>query len=128
MKKIYALMKVHLAVLSLLLLGFSELSAQDRSITGKVISQEDKSGIPGVSVLIKGTSTGTVTDATGTFKLSVPANATLSISFVGFTTEEVVVGNQTNIDVTLIPDIKSLSEVVVTGYTTENRREVTGAV
>ncbi|TAH22453.1 MAG: TonB-dependent receptor [Cytophagales bacterium] len=103
--------------------------AQDRTVSGKVSSSEDGSGLPGVSVVIKGTSVGTATDANGTYKLSVPANATkLVFSFVGFLTKEVDVGGLSALNVSLDPDTKMLSEVVVTGYGSQNKKEITGAV
>lgn len=81
-------------------------------ITGVV---RDKNGpLPGVSVLVKGTQTGTITDATGSFELDVEENATLQISFIGYRTQEVALGGQTSFDITLEEDITSLNEVVVT--------------
>jgi TonB-linked SusC/RagA family outer membrane protein len=89
--------------------------AQDRVISGKIISAEDNSPLPGVNVLAKGTSTGVVSDGEGKYKLSVPEGATkLVFSFVGFLTQEVEIGGRTTIDVVLAPDTKQLSEVVVT--------------
>jgi TonB-linked SusC/RagA family outer membrane protein len=99
------------------------------TVSGKVTSQEDGSALPGVSVSIKGTTRGTTTDGNGKYSLAVDgADATLVFSFIGFATEEVAIGNRSTVDVQLVADMKSLSEVVVTGYTTENRREVTGAI
>ena len=83
------------------------------AITGKVTSMEGET-LAGVSVVIKGTSTGTATDANGAYTVNADAGATLVFSFIGFTTEEVLIGNRTTIDVTLVPDIETLSEVVVT--------------
>lgn len=104
--------------------------AQDRTISGKVTSLEDGSGLPGVSVVIKGTSTGTATDANGTYKINVPANAnTLVFSFIGFLTKEVAVGSNVVLNIALEVDNKMLSEVVVTGYgVAQNKRELTGAI
>ncbi|MDQ2658425.1 MAG: TonB-dependent receptor plug domain-containing protein, partial [Bacteroidota bacterium] len=112
----------------LLLLVTTVAWSQSRTVTGKVTSAEDQSGIPGVNVLEKGTNNGTATDADGNFSLNVNANATLVFSFVGFATQEVPVGNQTSINVTLQPDVTALSEVVVIGYGEVNRRDATGAV
>lgn len=103
--------------------------AQSRTVKGTVTAADDNSALPGVNVVVKGTSTGTITDPNGGYSLSIPGdNATLVFSFIGYTTEEVAVGSRSTIDIKLAPDIQSLQEVVVTGYTTENRREVTGAV
>jgi len=65
---------------------------------------------------VKGTTTGTITDVDGFFTLTVPADGILLISFVGYLTEEITIGDQTNVDVTLLPDIAKLEEIVVIGY------------
>ena len=107
-----------------------EIIAQDRTIMGRVISGEDNSALPGVNVLIKGTSRGTLTDADGNYKLDVPDNTetVLIISFVGYQREEIVIGDKSVVDVTLSPDIKSLQEIVVVGYGTQEKKDITGAV
>lgn len=122
MKKIYRNWGV-LALLMLLSLG---LHAQT-SVSG-TITDENNSPLPGVSILIKGTSSGTTTDDAGRYTLNAPGDATLVISFIGFETQEIPVGNRTNIDLSLQPDVEALQEVVITGYTTEARRNVSGAV
>ncbi len=116
--------------LSCLLLLLSVVSfAQTRTITGKVTAQDDGSALPGVNVLVKGSSSGTVTDASGNYSLSVPGNdASLVFSFIGYKPQEVPIGSRSSVNVALATDLQALEEVVVTGYTTENRREVTGAV
>jgi TonB-linked SusC/RagA family outer membrane protein len=115
-----------------LLLGiaFTNIAqAQDRIISGKVTSSEDGNPLPGVNVVVKGTTVGTATGTDGTYRLQVPANAeALIFSFVGFLNQEVQIGNRSTIDVILQTDQKLLSEVVVTGYSTENKREITGAI
>jgi len=88
--------------------------AQDVVITGKVISGEDKSAMPGVNVLVKGTNNGTVTDQSGYYSITAPADAVLVFSFIGFTSYEVAASNRTNIDITLATDAKQLNEVIVT--------------
>lgn len=91
------------------------LLAQDRTISGTVTSSEDKSALPGVNVVAKGTNAGVITDTEGKYKINVPAGATrLVFSFVGFVTQEVEIGNRTTVDIALDPDTKQLSEVVVT--------------
>lgn len=98
-------------------------------IVSGVLTDEADSPLPGVNVLLKGSTVGTTTDAQGKFSLSVPdENAVLVISFIGYTTQEIVVGNQTNINVKLVPDVKQLGEVVVVGYGTQKRTSVTGAI
>ncbi|MDB5240194.1 MAG: TonB-dependent receptor plug, partial [Spirosoma sp.] len=90
--------------------------AQERQVTGKVTSAEDGIVIPGVSVVLKGSSRGASTDANGNYSINVPATGgTLVVSFVGTTTQEIAVGNRSVIDVKLVTDSRQLTEVVVTG-------------
>ncbi len=108
---------------------YLEIIIQGITVTGKVTSAEDREGLPGVNVIVKGTTHGTVTDVEGNYSLEVPdVNSILTFSSVGFTTEEVVVGNRTVIDVTMMPDIKALEEIVVVGYGTQQKVNLTGAV
>jgi TonB-linked SusC/RagA family outer membrane protein len=118
-----------LLLLSMLftLLG-SSAWAQTKTVTGKVTSAADGAPLPGVTVVERGTTNGVTTDASGNFSLTVQPNATLMFSFIGMTAKEVAVGNQDVINVTLAADARQISEVVITGYTTQNRREVTGSV
>lgn len=103
--------------------------AVDVTIRGKVTSEEDKSGLPGVNVILKGTTNGTTTDANGDYTLNVPdAQGTLVFSYIGFTTEEVPINGRTTVDVAMVPDIQSLSEVVVVGYGTQKKSQLTGAI
>jgi len=98
------------------------------NVTGRV-TDDQGSGLPGVSVILKGTTTGTATDSEGKYSLSVPdGNGTLIFSFIGFVSEEVAISNRNAIDVVLVPDIKSLNEVVVVGYGSVQKRELTSAV
>jgi TonB-linked SusC/RagA family outer membrane protein len=101
---------------------------QERTITGTVTSEEDNFGLPGVSVIVKGTSVGTVTDIEGAYTLGVPNNSTLVFSYVGFVSEEVVVGNQSVVDIVLAPDLTQLEEIVVVGYGTVKKSDLTGSV
>ena len=89
--------------------------AQDKTVTGKV-TEDGGSGLPGVTVSVKGTNKGTQTDVNGAYKIATPANATLLFSFVGFTKQEIAVGNRSTLDVKLVSEDKSLDEVVVVGY------------
>ncbi|WP_127122878.1 SusC/RagA family TonB-linked outer membrane protein [Chryseotalea sanaruensis] len=100
--------------------------AQERTVSGKVTSAEDGSALPGVNVVVKGTTNGTVTDAEGNFKLSIPTTgAYLVFSFIGLQTAEVMVGERAVLDVSLALDVTQLSEVVVTaGGLTVQRREL----
>ncbi|GAB2633085.1 TonB-dependent receptor [Belliella aquatica] len=104
--------------------------AQSSNITGVVISGEDSQPFPGVTVVVKGTSIGAVTDLDGAFSINVPdaSNATLVFSFIGFMTQEVVLNNRSFVEVTIEPDVSQLDEVVVIGYGETKRRDLTGAV
>jgi TonB family protein len=94
---------------------------QEQLIQGQVLSAEDGTPIPGVNVIVKGTTEGTVTDVDGNFQLpTVGANQKLAFSFVGYLTQEVAVTDQQNINVKLGPDVSQLSEVVVVGYGNQN--------
>ena len=100
---------------------------QDQKVTGTV-SDAKGGGIPGVSVVIKGTTSGTTTDGNGAFSVNVnSATAVLSISAVGYKTQSVNVGSQSSISVVLQEDISQLSEVIVTGYSVTNKKESTAA-
>ena len=111
LNRTFAVLKLCTLLLGLLLSfnGFAQTQ-----ITGKVVASTDQTGLPGVSVLVKGTSTGTVTNIDGAYALNVPKDATLVFSFVGYATQEVAVGNQVKIDVNLSEEDAALSEVVVT--------------
>ena len=90
--------------------------AQNRVVTGKVTASEDASAIPGVNVIVKGTTSGTVSDTDGSFSITVPSNdAVLVFSFIGYTTQEVAVGDRTTVDAQMVLDVKQLSEIVITG-------------
>jgi TonB-linked SusC/RagA family outer membrane protein len=103
--------------------------AQERRVTGKVTSAEDGNALPGVSVVAKGTTRGTQTDAEGNYSLVLPDNiATLIFSFVGVTTQEINVGNRTAVNVVMSNDTRSLDEVVVTGYGAQSKRNLTGNI
>ncbi len=96
------------------LFQITAMLAQERSVTGTVTTSGDEMTLPGVNVLLKGTAQGTVTDMDGNYSISVPENATVVFSSIGFTSKEVVVGNQTQINISLEEDLESLEEVVVT--------------
>ncbi|MCG8322642.1 MAG: TonB-dependent receptor [Cytophagales bacterium] len=102
--------------------------AQERTVSGTV-TDSNGGPLPGVSILIEGTSRGTTSDADGNYSLAVPdTESTLIFSFVGYTTERMVVGNQSEINISLIEDISQLEELVVVGYGTQQKRDVTGAI
>src|SRR6267143_2102472 len=125
MTKLYLFIRRYLSVF--LVCGSVAALAQ-QTVTGKVLSADDKTSIPGVNIVEKGTSNGTVTDAEGNFRIVVSNNSTLVFSFVGYATQEIAVGSQTVFEVTLKADVTSLSEVIVTGYGTQEKKEVTSAI
>jgi TonB-linked SusC/RagA family outer membrane protein len=102
-------------------------TAQDRLVSGRVTAGDDGSALPGVNVVIKGTSNGVVTDSDGNYKLSIPASGgTLVFSFIGMKTLEVVVGDRSTIDVSLDADIGQLQDVVVTAQGIEREQKALG--
>lgn len=116
-----------------LLLNLSQpnVSAQATTsiVTGTVNGELNGEGLPGVNILLKGTSTGTVTDQSGNYRIEVPAGKqVLVFSFIGYETQEITVTGQNVLNVTLDPDVRSLSEVVVVGYGTQKLKDVTGSI
>ncbi|SIT08570.1 SusC/RagA family TonB-linked outer membrane protein [Belliella pelovolcani] len=121
--------KVLLIILSLFAFSFhGEVWAQQRQVTGTVISAEDNLPLPGVNIRIKGTTRGAITDIDGKYSIQASENETLVYSFVGFLSQEAAVGNRSSIDITLQLDSKTLSEVVVVGYGSVEKKELTGSV
>lgn len=121
-------MRKLVSMMSLLLLCSLHLFAQDKTVTGKVTDEKDGTPLPGVSVTIKGTNTGTTTEANGSFSLSVRTGAkTLVFSFVNYEPVEISIGNKSTFNVSLQTTEKSLQEVVVTGYSREKRSQFTGS-
>ena len=114
-------------LLAIVMLGSFSSFAQDRKVTGKV-SGTDSQGIPGVSILVKGTNTGATTDVNGAFSVTVKsATAVLNITAVGYKSQSITVGSQSSINVTLAEDNSQLDEVIVTGYSVTNKKESTAA-
>jgi hypothetical protein len=107
----------------------SLLMAQDRVISGKVTSADDGSVLPGVNVVVKGTTTGAVTDSDGAFKVSVSGSGgTLIFSFIGMVSQEIEIGDKTTVDVVLESDATQLSEIVVVGYGVQEKRKLTSSI
>jgi TonB-linked SusC/RagA family outer membrane protein len=104
-----------------------KLSAQPIEVTGKIVD-ENNNPLIGVSVLEKGTTNGTISDLDGNFSIEVPPQSTLVISYVGYTTKEVPVENRTEMSVQLTPSAEDIEELVVIGYTTKRKSDLTGAV
>ena len=107
----------------------SEAFSQSRVITGTVTSVEDGMGVPGATVLVKGTTVGTATDIDGKYSINLPSGSDILVfSFVGMESQEIPVGNRTTVNVVLQSDVQSLSEFVITSYGDQSKREMTGAV
>lgn len=107
--------------------------AQERQVTGRVMAQDkgagSSEGLPGVNIAIKGTSRGTTTDVSGNYAISVPdGGSTLVFSYIGYEPQEIAIGSSSVIDVNMVPSINNLNEVVVVGYGTQQRRDVTGSI
>jgi TonB-dependent starch-binding outer membrane protein SusC len=119
-----------LFIFSFLITACCSLMAQ-QIVKGKV-TDENGAELPGVNVLVKGTAVGTATDAEGSYSLSVPADqatgGTLVFSFIGYLSEEMAINGQTTVDMRMIPDILTLGEVVVVGYGTQTKKDVTGSM
>jgi TonB-linked SusC/RagA family outer membrane protein len=111
-----------------LLLFSGRAVAQELSVSGKVTAAEDGSGLPGVSVRVNGTQTGTTTNAEGVYRLNAPQNATLVFSYVGYAPQEVPVQGRGTVNVALQTDVRALNEVVVVAYGQQSRRALTGSV
>ena len=121
-------MKHFLLSFMALVLVISQASAQQRTVTGKVTTAEDGLAFPGVSVFVKGTTVGVITDSNGNYSLSIPSEAeTLVFSFIGYTSQEKEIGNNSVINVAMTPDVTELGEVVVTAFGTTTKRDFTGS-
>ncbi len=115
-------------IVCIALSSLNPLFAQNRIVSGTINSDEDNSPIPGVNVVVKNTSTGTVTDVNGNYTIAVGNGATLVFSSIGFLTQEVAVNDQSVINLSLSADIQSLSEVVVVGYGSQRKADITSAI
>lgn len=120
------LLRLTTVVVALLLL-VNQTFAQNRTISGTVTDQDGK-GVPGVTVTVKGTNNATQTDANGTYRISAPENGTLVFSSVGYGSSEVQTGSRTSVNASLTSTNDNLSEVVVIGYGTARRKDLTGSV
>ena len=122
------LMKKLLSVLFLLSFTLASVYAQNIQVKGTVVSGSDNEPLPGVNVVVKGTTNGGITDLDGNFTLSVPADATLSITYIGFKSQEVAVNGQRSLKIILQEDTETLDEVVVVGYGVQKKSVVTAAI
>ena len=121
-------MKKLLSVLFLLSFILASVYAQNIQVQGTVVGGSDNEPLPGVNVVLKGSTTGVVTDMDGNFSLSVPANATLLFTFIGFESQEVDVNGRYSLRIVLAEETESLDEVVVVGYGVQKKSVVTAAI
>ncbi len=122
-------MRKLLLLLMCVSISASQLFAQGKVVKGKVTDEKDGSPLNGVSIVVKGTNFGTTTDKDGSFSLTLPSGAkTLVVSSINFTPKEVSVGNQSNFTISLVSEEKTISEVVVIGYGTQRKKDLTGSV
>jgi TonB-linked SusC/RagA family outer membrane protein len=113
----------------LVLLLMQQQAIAQQQVTGKVTDLSNGEPLPGVSILLEGTGSGTITDTDGSYRLEVPgSDAVLIFSFIGYEKQKITVRNQTSITVALVPDLTTLGEVVVIGYGTQSRETVTGSI
>ena len=122
----YNKLKTFLFVFSVLI--STVLSAQSNNITGKIISEEDKNPLSGVSITIKGKPAGTQSNNVGEFAITASAGDILVISYAGFTSQEIRLGNQNNVNIALISEASELAEVIVVGYGTVKKNKLTASV
>lgn len=120
-------MKTKFTLLLLFLFSLHVFS-QDILVKGAIVSAEDNIPVPGVNVIVKGTNRGTSTDFDGNYAINVNSGETLEFSFLGFKSQAVTIQNQTIVNISLEPDIASLDEVVVVGYGTAKKRDLTGSI
>lgn len=120
--------KKSIVALALMLFAVCSVFAQSKTITGTVTSKEDQGPLPGASVMVKGTSNGTSTDFDGNYTLEAATGDVLVFSYVGFLSKEVTIGAQNEIDVVLEIDATTLDDVVVIGYGTQKKADLTGSV
>ncbi|HWW40439.1 carboxypeptidase-like regulatory domain-containing protein, partial [Pedobacter sp.] len=126
MNQKFTKIKAFLTVVCILL--SSVLLAQTRKISGKVLAEKEKISLPGISVLLKGTKTGTITNSSGEFAIQAAKGDVLIFSSIGYLSKEVTIGESSVLQVFLLDDNAKLDEVVVVGYGQQSRRNVTGAV
>lgn len=125
MKNLYA--KIF-AMLAMVLAIATGATAQDVTVTGKITDSKDGSGLPGVNILLTGTTQGAISDIDGNYKIKAQAGAKLEFRFLGYTTEFRVVGNSDVINVSMTEEVKNLKEAVVIGYGQVRKKDLTGSL
>lgn len=128
--KLWSKRMQHLGLLAFLLFILSaQAYGQSRTVSGMLTDGDSNDPLIGATITVKGTNVGTISDIDGSYSLEVPGNdAVLQISYVGYTMQEITVGNQSTIDLLMNPDSKTLDEIVVVGYGTQRKRDVTAAI
>lgn len=122
-------MKKILLIVFASFLSLQVVLAQERTISGRVTATDDGSALPGVNIVVKGTTNGTVTDSNGEYRITIPTSAeALVFSFIGFQTQEVAIGSRSVVDVGMGADVQQLNEVVVVGYGTQIKQDLTGNI
>lgn len=115
-------------VLAILIASASALLAQNKPVTGKVVSNENDSALNGATVTVKGSRNSVATNTNGTFTINAPAGATLVVSAVGYSPQEVPVGGRETVTVRMVIDPKSMQQIIVVGYGTQKRKDITGSI
>lgn len=128
LKHVKRILKQRLILLFIGCISTIPVFSQERIISGKITETGSDVGLPGVSIVIKGTVDGTITDLDGNYSISVNDGDILVFSFVGMLTEEIMVGSNNKIDLTMLPDLMGLEEVVVIGYGTKKKGNITGSI
>lgn len=127
-KKLYLTLFQAKTAFLLMLLGSSfTILAQDIKVSG-IIRDENGDGVPGATILVKGTNSGTASDVNGYYSLSAPATGILTVSYIGYQSMDISINGQSTLDITITPAASSLDEIVVIGYGSQKKRDVTGSV
>ncbi|MDI1256965.1 MAG: TonB-dependent receptor [Flavobacterium sp.] len=121
-------LKGNFAVIAFLLLSVTSINAQSITIKGQMTAAENGAPLPAANVMVKGTTNGTATDLDGNYTISAKAKEVLVFSYIGYESKEVVVTNQTVLNVSLTPEATNLNDVVVIGYGTQKKKDLTGSV
>ena len=121
-------LKTKLTLFALSLFSVAIFAQESYTLKGKVVSKVDNMPIPGVNVLVDGTTTGTSTDFDGNYQITVKEGDVLKFTYVGFKAEQVIIASQTEVNVTLEEDAAQLDEVVIIGYGTQKKSHLTGSI
>ncbi len=128
MKHLFSVRQIACLGIMMILINAQPLYAQQHKITGKVLSDRDLTPLAGVSIQLKGTKTGTTTDMNGDFSLNAASNSVLAVTFVGYLDKTIPVKNQTHFEIKLEEDVQNLNDVVVVGYGTQKKSDLTGSI